>query len=123
MTKSHATIRNKFGLPELARQLGNVAKTSGIMGYSRIASVALRGLYGKGGEEALMELWRREPVPGKGVPEVLKNAIFELAYEQPAWGQVQMANEIRKQGLVKSPEATRSRSAPAPPFPAPRPFR
>jgi Trm5-related predicted tRNA methylase len=42
------------------------------------------------------------------VAEEIESAIVALAIEQPAFGQVRVADELRKRGLVDSPAGVRS---------------
>lgn len=107
MTRDQKIIRAKVGLLELAKQLGNVSQACKMLGYSRDSFYRFRDLYETGGEMALQELSRRKPLLANRTPPEVEALVVELSLDLPAYGQVRIANELRKRGHSLSPAGVR----------------
>jgi len=107
MTKEQKIIRAKVGLLELAKQLGNVSQACKMLGYSRDSFYRFKELYDKGGELALQEISRKKPILANRTAPEIAARIVEFSLVQPAFGQIRVANEMRKLGYSISPAGVR----------------
>jgi transposase InsO family protein len=101
-------IQSKIGMLKLAEKLGNVSEACKTFGYSRDSFYRFKQLYETGGDEALREVSRKKPIVKNRIEPEIEQAILELAFEKPAFGQVRVSNELKKKGLLISPGGVRS---------------
>jgi len=108
MTTQEKLIRQKLSLLELGEFLNNVSQACKINGVSRQHFYDIKKIYEEHGLEGLKEKTRRKPCLKNRVAPETEDAVVKMTYEYPAYGQVRISNELRKQGILVSSGGVRS---------------
>lgn len=103
MTTEQKIIKNKVGLLELAKHLGNVSQACKVLGYSRDSFYRYKQLYDTGGEIALQEISRKKPCYKNRLDSEVEQAVLDYTLGQPAFEQLRVSNELRKHGVFIPP--------------------
>lgn len=107
MSLETKVIKNKLGLLNLAKELGNVSQACKVLGYSRDSFYRYKELYDEGGDMALLEISRRKPILKNRIEEAIETATIDYGIQNPAQGQYRASNELKKQGFCISPSGVR----------------
>jgi transposase InsO family protein len=108
MTQQQYLIRRKLNILELGDTLGNISDACRRLGISRQHYYDLKTTLEQEGLDGLLEKSRTAPRLRNRVPESIEEKILAYSLEQPTQGQVRVANELKKLGVVISPGGIRS---------------
>ena len=95
MTTQEKLIRRKQSLLELAEYLQNISHACKINGVSRQHFYDIKKAYEEHGLEGLREKSRRKPCMKNRVAPEVEEAVVNMAYEYPTYGQTWVTNELR----------------------------
>jgi len=94
--------------------LGSVSEALQSEGLLARQFLSLQGAVREGGELALKEISQRKPCLKNRIEAHIEQAIVGLVTDQPAYGQVRLANELAKRGLFAgTPSILRILNVPA----------
>ena len=102
MTQQQYIINRKLNIVELSEKLGNISQACRNLGVSRQHYYDIKGAIEEDGIEGLLEKARSKPRIGNRVSLEIEKRILDYSLEYPTHGQVTVANELKKEGIVVS---------------------
>jgi len=108
MTTQEQLIKSKLSILELGEYLKNVSQACKINGVSRQHFYDIKKAYEEHGLEGLKEKTRRKPCLKNRVAPEIEDAVVMKTYDYPAYGQVRLSNELKKEGILVSSGGVRS---------------
>jgi hypothetical protein len=93
-------LRRRQSLLELAEYLQNISQAYSIHSVSRQHFYDIMGVYEKSGIEGLGEKGRRKSCVKNWVAPEVEEAVVQIAYEFPLYGQDRAINGFRKKGIL-----------------------
>lgn len=108
MTTQEKLIKRKLNILDLAEYLKNVSEACKVSGVSRQHFYDIKKAYDEHGLEGLREKSRRKPCMKNRVTPEIEDAVVKKTYDYPAYGQVRLSNELKKEGVLISSGGVRS---------------
>jgi len=108
MTAKKKVAQTRLSLLQLAEKLGNVSRACKMHGVSRSQFYEYKRAFQEHGLEGLVD---RPPIPGphpNELPEETRAAIVDFSLQQPAFGPLRVADELRLRGVSASPSSVRN---------------
>jgi len=108
MTQQQYIIHRKMNIVQLSEQLGNISEACRKLGVSRQHYYDIKVALQEEGVEGLLEKARTNPRIRNRVAPEIEERVLQYALEYPTHGQVRVANELKKAGIIISPGGIRS---------------
>jgi len=108
MTTQEKLIKRKLNILDLAEYLKNVSEACKVSGVSRQHFYDIKKAFEEHGLEGLKDKSRRKPCLKNRVAPEIEDAVVKKTNDYPAYGQVRLSNELRKEGILISSGGVRS---------------
>ncbi len=108
MTRQQYIIRRKLNIVEFSGQLGNISDACRKLGVSRRHYYDIKLALEEEGIEGLLEKARTNPRVKNRVSPEIEQRLLDYSLEFPMYGQLRVANEFKKDGIILSPGGVRS---------------
>jgi len=110
MTQDQYLIRRKLNIIDLAEQLGNISEACRKLGVGRRHYYDVKQALRDAGIEGLLEKVRNKPRPANRVDPEIEQRLLALSLDLPIYGQISIANELKKEGLIITASAASAAS-------------